>query len=208
MSRRKNISRKKTILVAVVLALVLLIGGMLAYFTDTDEKTNVFTLGDEVDIELLETWDATKGDKIHPGAQVQKVPTIKNKSTTTPAYVFAEVVVPCYDKDGDGTVETALFTLNSVGSAWNLMTTKAIDTENKTITYIYNYGNDTGMTSLAASATTPDLFTSVTLKSDLTAVQAKTASATPNIVINAYGIQTDALSVTAPADIFALFTNN
>ena len=43
-------SKKKSIAVAIVLLLVLLIGGMLAYFTDTDTATNVFVLGDDIDI--------------------------------------------------------------------------------------------------------------------------------------------------------------
>ena len=174
-------------------------------FTDTDTEINVFTLGDEIDIDLLETFDPTDAVKIHPGAKVDKIPTIKNLSTTTPAYVFAEVTVPCYDSNNDGTVDAALFTLNNIGTGWNLMQTKAIDTENKTITYIYNYGSASAMTSLAANATTPAVFTSVTYKTTITSAEAATASATPNVVVNAYGIQTDSLGVTAPSDIFALF---
>jgi len=198
-------SRRKTIAVAIVLALILFIGGMLAYFTDTDTETNIFTLGDKVDIDLLETFDPTDAVKIHPGAVVEKIPTIKNLSTTTPAYVFAEVTVPCYDSNADGTVDEALYTLDNIGAGWNLMETKSIDTTNKTITYIYNYGTSSAMTSLAANATTPAVFTSVTYKTTITSAQAATASATPNVVVNAYGIQTDSLGVTAPSAIFALF---
>ena len=103
-------SKKKTIAVAIVLALILIIGGMLAYFTDTDTRTNVFTLGDEVEISLSETgWTNSTGTNytlaaaqgVHPGTTVAKDPTINNESTTTPAYVFAEIIVPCYDADGD-----------------------------------------------------------------------------------------------------------
>ena len=61
------------------------------------------------------------------------------------------------------------------------------------------------MTSLAASATTGTLFDSVTLAPTLTADQKATAPTTTNIVITGYGIQTDNLSVSAPADIYALF---
>lgn len=49
--------KKKTILVAaiaVMLVAALVVGGTLAYFTDTDNKTNTFTVGN-VDIELLES---------------------------------------------------------------------------------------------------------------------------------------------------------
>ena len=49
--------KKKTILVAaiaVMLVAALVVGGTLAYFTDTDNKTNTFTVGN-VSIELLES---------------------------------------------------------------------------------------------------------------------------------------------------------
>ena len=50
--------KKKTILAALVLLLVVAVGGAIAYFTDTDTKTNTFTIGN-VDISLTEDgWDA------------------------------------------------------------------------------------------------------------------------------------------------------
>ena len=201
-------NRRKTIAVAIVLALVLLIGGMIAYFTDTDVATNEFTLGDEVDIAISETgWTNTAGTTnwtnaaaqgIHPGAVVPKAPSIVNEATTTPAYVFAEVVVPCYASTGT-TVDTPLFTFIA-NSGWTLVETSSIDTTNKTITYVYAYGSSSAMTSLAASATTSTaVFSEVTLAPTLTAAQKDTASATPNIVINAYGIQTDNVGTTPSA---------
>ena len=53
-------SRKKLIITAIVLALVLAIGGILAYFTDVDTKINKFTMGN-VDIEVLEPLFFTCG---------------------------------------------------------------------------------------------------------------------------------------------------
>ena len=221
-------SKKKTIAVAVVLALVLIIGGLLAYFTDTDTATNVFTLGDEVEISLSETgwtqdgqtnnWTRTEAQGVHPGTKVTKDPVINNDSTTTPAYVFAEVIVPCYASTGT-TVDTPLYKLlnssetaleTTVGSAgntgWTLISVSSIDTSAKTITYVYAYGTSSAMTSLAEStSTSTPVFSKVQVDPDLTATQAATASATPNIVVNAYGIQTDGLSVTAPSAIFDLF---
>ena len=47
-------NRKKIIAAAVVLALVVLIGSVLAYFTDIDTATNIFTLGDKIEIEIVE----------------------------------------------------------------------------------------------------------------------------------------------------------
>lgn len=49
--------KKKTILVAaiaVMLVAALVVGGTLAYFTDTDSKDNTFTMGAGVDIQLVE----------------------------------------------------------------------------------------------------------------------------------------------------------
>ena len=230
-------SKKKSIAVAIVLLLVLLIGGMLAYFTDTDKAENVFTLGDNIEISLIETgwtegtndtYTRTDAEGIHPAAVVAKDPTIVNDSLTTPAYVFAEVIVPCYDTDdADSVVDAPLFKLNSgttanptalgttVGDAgntgWTLISVSAVDTTNKTITYVYAYGTSSAMTQLAASPSTPKtsttpVFTSVTLEPTLTAAQKATA-ANSNIVVNAYGIQTDNLGVTAPTAIYALFGN-
>ncbi len=199
-------NKKKTIAVAIVLALVLLIGGMLAFFTDTDTKTNVFVLGDNIEISLSETeWDPDDANGIHPGAVVDKNPIITNDSTTTPAYVFAEVIVPCYDADIDGTIDTPLFSLDTIGAGWTLMSTGTIDQTNKTRTYVYNYGTASGMTSLGAGASTTAVFSTVTLDEHLTAAQKATASSTTNIVVNAYGIQIDNLGVTAPSAIFDLF---
>lgn len=223
-------TKKKSIVIAIVLALVLLIGGMLAYFTDTDTATNVFTLGDNIEISLTETgWSnggsgtnftLNEANGIHPGATVAKDPKINNDSTTTPAYVFAEVIVPCYASTGT-TADTPLFALNdstgtalgtTVGSAgntgWTLISVSSVDTTNKTIKYVYAWGTSSAMISLAEStSTTTPVFSSVTLAPTLTAAQKATAASSTNIVVNAYGIQTDSLSVTAPTAIFALFNS-
>ena len=61
---------------------------------------------------------------------------------------------------------------------------------------------------IANTTTTTPVFTSVTLAPTLTADQKDTASATPNIVVNGYGIQIDNLTVTSPTAIFALFGDN
>ena len=198
-------NKKKSIAVAIVLALILLIGGLLAYFTDTDTKSNVFKLGDEVEISLTETWTAADGLGIHPGTTVTKAPSIKNDSTTTPAYVFAEVIVPCYATT-ETTANAPLFTF-TVNSGWTLINTPAVNTTDKTITYVYAYGTSSAMTSLAANTTTSTaVFSSVTLEPTLTAAQAATANSSLSIDVNAYGIQTDGLgTATTPSAIFDLF---
>lgn len=214
-------NKKKGIAVAVVLLLILLIGGMLAYFTDTDTKDNVFTLGDKIDIELTETaWDTTDttgdtgvpdaAEDIHPGTTLPKNPVIVNKTDSAQAYVFAEVIVPCYDKGytgtGTATVDTALFSLDNIPTSWNLMETKPIDTTNKTITYIYNYGTASAMTILPTGASTPNVFESITLDEHLTAAEAATAPANPKVTVNAYAIQTDGYGTgKTPSQIFNIY---
>lgn len=196
-------NKKKSIVIACVLALILLIGGVIAYFTDTDTKTNEFTLkDDDVDIELTEVWTASDGLNLHPGAEVNKAPSIKNNSDESPVYVFAEVVIPCYATNGT-TADAELFTFTK-NDGWTLINTPTIDAASKTKTYIYAYGTASSMTTLAASGTTSTaVFSKVTLAPTLTKAQKDTA-ATTNIVVNAYGIQTDNLGVTAPADIYNL----
>lgn len=209
-------NRKKTIIAAIVLALILLIGSLLAYFTDVDTATNKFTLGDEIDIEVVEDSGWTKNDTsgkmenqnalgLHPGTSVTKEPSIKNKSTTTPAYVFAEVTVPCYASTGT-TIDTPLYSLGNIGSGWTLIETKAIDTTNKTITYVYAYGTSSSMTPLAENTTTATpVFGTVSVPTTLTAAQAKTAPANPDVVVVGRGIQTDGLgTATTPTAIYAL----
>lgn len=195
-------NKKKAIAVAIVLALILLIGGMLAYFTDTETKTNVFVLGDKVDISLNETFNETLANGVHPGTTVEKQPIVVNASTTTPAYVFLEVKVPLYDSNNDSTVDAELFQY-TVKSGWYQLSVNT-DTTTRFRTYVYAYGSETAMTELAANAQTPALFDDVTLVSTLTAAQKETAPANPNIDLKAYGIQTDNVGTT-PSEVFAKF---
>ena len=200
-------SKKKLVGVAIVLALILLIGGMIAYFTDTDTKTNVFTIGDDIKISLVEdNWNATNAAGIHPGAKVAKDPVVKNDSTTTPAYVFLEVVMPCYvDNDTQKPLYKLLNSANQEGvnSGWTLIKTTH-NTSAKTVTYVFAYGTDAAMTELAATASTVALFNNVQLDPNLTAAQ-KTTTSTTDIVVNAYGIQKDGFETTAPVTVFGNF---
>ena len=193
-------NKRKTIAVGIVLALILIIGGTIAFFTDTDTKTNTFTIGDGVDIQITETFNETDAQNIHPGQVVNKAPSIKNIGTV-PAYVFAEVVIPCYASTGT-TVNTPLYAFTP-NAGWLLIGTSEVNTTDKTITYIYAYGTASQMTSLAANTTTTTaLFSSVTLEPTLTSAQKATASTTPNIDIVAYGIQTENVGNT-PAEVWA-----
>ena len=101
--------KKKIILLSVAIALIALlaVGGSLAYFMDTDEVTNVFTVG-SVDIEQNEEFvqesqllpvvgtDPTNADDNY----IQKKVTVENIGKNG-AYVQTLVAVPaCLDNTG------------------------------------------------------------------------------------------------------------
>ncbi len=69
--------KKRTIamIVSLVLAMAMGLGGTLAYLTDRDSDVNVFTIGN-VDIELTEKFE--QGIELIPGVNIEKTPTIRN----------------------------------------------------------------------------------------------------------------------------------
>lgn len=210
--------KNRTILAAVVLLLVLVVGGTIAYFTDTDEKTNVFTIGN-VDITLTEPlWDLTDtnnnnipdaAEDMLPGESVAKNPIINNVSTKTPAYVFVKVQVPCTT----AATPEEIFTY-TVNSGWTELTVSnslpVTCTSGGTATHVYYYGSNGTLTTLAKAAdgstptpTSTAVFNSVTLRSTLTGNEGLTGN--KEIVVTGYGIQTEGLSSTTPADVWANF---
>jgi len=219
--------KNKTFLAAIVLLLLFVVGGAVAYFTDTDSKTNTFTIGN-VDIDLEETaWDALADDNdndipddaedMMPGESVTKDPVIRNLSTKNPAYVFAKVEVPCTTIVAPATTSEELF-VYTPNTGWTELTTTGTNavpvacTSGGTATHVYYYGSNGTLTELAkaANSTTPrptsaPVFSSVTLRSTLKGNEGLTSE--KNIVVTGYGIQTQGLTSTAPADVWANFTN-
>ena len=212
--------KKKTILAAVVLLLVAVVGGAIAYFTDTDSKTNTFTIGN-VDITLTEdAWDALAdtnnndipdlAEDMMPGESVTKDPTINNVSTKNPAFVFAKVEVPCTTE----TTPQEIFTY-TVNTGWTELTTTGLPeacTSGGNATHVYYYGSDGTLTELAkaTNAQTPTststaVFSSVTLRSTLKGNEGLTGN--KNIVVTGYGIQKDGLASTVPATVWGYFSN-
>ena len=91
-------AKKKILSIALAasLAAVAVVSSSLAYFTDTDQKDNVFTVGN-VDITLTEEkWD-TEGKEeakdMYPGEAVAKDPTVTNDGAN-PAFVRIKVEWP------------------------------------------------------------------------------------------------------------------
>ena len=115
---------KKKILalcLVVALAVTAVVGGTLAYFTDTDNETNTFTIGN-VDIDLQETFDPDNA-VLRPGSQstnkIEKKVWIENTGTED-AYVWYEWYIPSALDSIDGSTGTNnVLHVNSNGSTWD-----------------------------------------------------------------------------------------
>jgi len=209
--------KNKTFLAAIVLLLLFVVGGAVAYFTDTDSETNTFTIGN-VDIDLVEAnWDTTDQDSngipdaaqdLMPGQTVAKDPVIKNLSTSNPAYVFAKVEVPCTAES----TPRELFTY-TVNTGWTELSSAAVACTNGTATHVYYYGSNDTLTALAKAAdsstptpTSTAVFDNVTLLSSLTGASAEGLTGNKNIVVTGYGIQTQGLTApVTPASVWSNF---
>lgn len=115
--------KKKIIALCLIVALAAtaVIGGTLAYFTDTDEATNTFTMGN-VQIDLKETFDAQNA-VLRPGSQstnkIEKKVWIENVGSEN-AYVWYEWYIPTALDSIDGSTGTNnVLHVNSNGSTWD-----------------------------------------------------------------------------------------
>lgn len=97
-------NKRKIMMLALSLCMVaiLAVGGTLAYFTDTDKATNVFTVG-KVDITLNENFPAnydSNGDgandthRLFPGVDVTKEVKVTNNTGSEKAYVRVHIAIP------------------------------------------------------------------------------------------------------------------
>ncbi|MBR4693590.1 MAG: SipW-dependent-type signal peptide-containing protein [Bacilli bacterium] len=189
-------NKKKTIIAALVLLLLLAIGGVMAYFTDSDAEENVFTIG-KVDIELSEpTWVSTgaaKAESMMPGDVIEKDPTVTVAADSEDAWVFVKVEVPCLG-------ETELFTY-SVNSGWTAIRETAC-TDGKAVKV---YGHTDSMTKNA----TATLFSTVTFANltdaqfaELTDADATTTAKDLKMPVKAFAVQKDNVAG-ATAEVFA-----
>lgn len=92
-------NKKKILALVVVLALAVtsLVGGTLAYFMDTDDATNTFTIGN-VKIDLIENFD--DDPELIPGVDITKEVTVKNTGHND-AFVRVHIAIPTAVDDGD-----------------------------------------------------------------------------------------------------------
>ena len=213
--------KKKILILTLCIALLAAaaVGGTLAYFTDTEEVTNTFTVGN-VKIELLESqllraegitdeaiaadaegyaaYLAQAGKNILPGISVKKAPYIRNTGSNN-AYVRLRMLIPVELVD----IVTCVYTSEAVADG---SVTDPVKLDNVTIdgveyaqfAVVYNE-------KLAPEAMTYwPVFSQVKLNEDVTSEDvAGLTDATFNIILQADAIQADTFESAAAA--FAAF---
>lgn len=169
-------NKKKILALCLIVCLLAtaVVGGTLAYFTDSDEATNTFTVGN-VDIDLTEPkWEAGGKDEAvdaYPGEALAKDPTVTNNGNN-PCFVRVSVeglnqFVGKYGEAGKIIYRTD-YVDGALGENWVLHTDG------------YFYYTKV----LAVDATTDALFDQIVMPFAL-----KNSEATADIVVKAYAVQ-------------------
>ena len=209
--------------VAPVLVGCLALAGIGAYFTDSDEAVNNFTMG-EVSTDLLEPhWDSAAATKVTSLAELSLDPSIYNYGVND-AYVFITVEVPYANiktAELDGTVkaaaDTQLFSFGhkgegggeeGVNDSWVEVTSARETTYNedgnpdsgiKSVKYVYAYAADeNNLTAISKGETTDNLFDYVKV---VNAVEDQGLETTAQeIKVEGYAIQTQNIVETGKYD--------
>ena len=180
--------KKKIAALCVVICLlaVAAIGGTLAYFTDNETATNVFTMG-KVDIELTETeWVAP--DAVYPGIAYEKNPVVKNIGDDS-AWIRVDVTL----SDAAAFITAAgKYQITDLSVIFDehdeTKWTRAEivqDAEKDTLTYSYYY-NDL----LEAGESTDAIFTQVKIPGQFNNADMKAIGENFTITIQAHAMQT------------------
>ena len=108
--------KKKILALALIvcLAIIAVAGATLAYFSDTDTKTNIFTSG-KVDITLNEVFDAETAQLI-PGVDIQKDVTISLSKDSIDTYVWYTYAIPAALDNDDASMN--IIHVNHAGRNW------------------------------------------------------------------------------------------
>lgn len=192
-------SKTKNVVMALTLAALLLVGGVFAYLTDTDNQTNTFTMGN-VEIDLTEpTWDNYPDENnndvpdiaedIWAGKVIAKDPTITNTGDNS-AYVYLMVSVPkqvVLTAQADGTPNPTpgapiqLFNYTVDNEHWELLKSNTSGADEN----VYLYAYKTALVPRATTATA--LFDEIEF---VNVIEGQIASdVTFNIPVVAYAIQ-------------------
>ena len=110
--------KKKIFAIAIVmcLAIVAIAGASLAYFTDTDDATNIFTSG-KVDITLNEEFDEENAQLV-PGVDIQKNVTISLSDDSVESYVWYTYAIPAVVDDANNHAFNNIIHVNHAGRNW------------------------------------------------------------------------------------------
>lgn len=211
--RKKRIWKHITVIALAMAAATAAIGGISAYFTDTQEKTNTLTVGSvKTDLEEPEWEDVPTDEKtdITPNQTIKKDPRITNTGSND-AYAFMEIQVPVKKIITVGTdgkklpaADTELFTYQ-INDGWVKVQSSDITTSGNVTarSYIYAYGTETECTVLKKGETTPPLFDSVTL---VNAIEGQIDEETLNIPVKSYAIQAEYIGESkVPSDVFQIY---
>lgn len=157
-------SKKKIAIVLASTALIasLVIGGTLAYLTDTDTKTNTFTMGD-VDIRLDEVWNPQDGVDVVPGDSFTKRPTV----VAVDGDSYMRIKMEIFDTNGTADITDDVLILNqdrvdlilSTITDMNIIKFTAVKTAAAPGIIFYNYNG------IFLENTTVDLFSNITILS-------------------------------------------
>lgn len=161
--------KKKLTAVALVVCMlaVMLVGASLAYFTDTDTKTNVFTVG-KVDITLNDKFE--QNSKLIPATTdkdnnilnaVDKVVSVTNETGSEEAYVRLHIAVPA-------SIDELIGLWYNDATGWNWNEDTRVDYSTTIDEVEYNVVCLTYSKTLDANATTTNVFEWVTLDPDAT----------------------------------------
>lgn len=200
-------NKKKIVTVCLVVALlaVCAIGGSLAYFTDTDNATNTFTVGN-VDIQLTEpSWNPAVSHIADPGVAVAKDPVVTNVGAND-AWIRVNVTI------SDATAFSTAMNkhgLNDLGeifgnhdeSKWTLASKGNI--VNDTLTYSYYYYRPLLAKDGDNVDATEALFDSVTIPAEFTSADMEAIGSDFTITVKADAIQANGF--TNVADAFKAF---
>ena len=190
--------KKKIIAVCLIVAMaaIAVVGGTLAWFTDDEEATNTFTVGN-VDITLTEpNWEGTGSQdapEVYPGEPLAKDPTVENVGAN-PCFVRIKVTgLDCLAPASNITYRTDYKT-GKLGDNW-------VDGGDG-----YFYYNKV----LAAGETTDALFDQIVMPTDLENGDAESEF---NVVVTAEAVQAQgakaswsAVQTMTVAEIAAWFT--
>lgn len=219
-------NRWKSAVIIGTMAVLAVSGGILAYFTDTEEKVNNFTVG-SIEIELQEpAWESKpdadsdgvpdEAENILPLQTITKDPRVKNTGNND-AYMFLTVEIPCRNVitvNDDGTKNaqamTELYQFTADTSWYYLGKCPVNDGEGNQVAvkHLYAYANDRrACTTVSPEASTTPLFQSVTF---VNLMEGQGLDGQPlEIDINAYAIQTSNLDdgTTDAMNIWKIITN-